>query len=139
MSFDVRRLTQAAAITGVVAIVANLLVYALATAIFDIPDAFSALEPGPIIGFTIIGVAAAAGVLRLLAARSSQPVASFRRLVPIALAVSLIPDVAIWVTDGFDGSASAETVLPLMVMHLIPAVASFALLPSLAARTTSAL
>ena len=118
-----RRLLRATAVTTVVAVLANLVIWAAATAISDVPDRFTPLRPGSVAFLTIIGVAAAAGVFGLLLSRVRNPTATFRRLVPAALAVSLIPDVLIWATDAYDGAARAETVLPLMAMHVATAIA----------------
>ncbi|HEX2273316.1 MAG TPA: DUF6069 family protein [Acidimicrobiales bacterium] len=127
-----RRLLRATAVTTVVALLANLVIWAAATAISDVPDRFTPLRPGSVAFLTIIGVAAAAGVFGLLLSRVRNPTATFRRLVPAALAVSLIPDVLIWATDAYDGAARAETVLPLMAMHVATAIACATLLPTLA-------
>ena len=60
-------------------------------------------------------------------------------MVPVALAVSLIPDVLIWTNGAYGGAATAETVLPLMAMHVAAALACATLLPRLAeARRPSA-
>ena len=90
-----RRLLRATAVTTVVALSANLVIWAAAAAISDVPDRFTPLRPGSVAVLTIIGVAAAAGVFGLLLSRARNPTATFRRLVPAALAVSLIPDVLI--------------------------------------------
>ena len=78
---------------------------------------------------TIIGVLLAAGFLRLLARRSPRPAKSFRRIVPVALVVSLIPDVFIWASGAYERAAQAQTVLPLMAMHVVAATACWLLLP----------
>ena len=129
---ELRRLLRATAITAVVALLVNLLIWAAATAISDVPDRFTPLRPGAVTFLTIIGVAAAAGVFALLLSRVPNPTATFRALVPAALALSLIPDVLIWVTGAYDGAASAETVSPLMAMHVATAIACATLLPALA-------
>ena len=127
-----RRLLRAATVTAAVALLVNLVIWAAATAINDVPDRFTPLQPGSVAFLTIIGVAAAAGLFGLLLSRVPNPTATFRRVVPVALAVSLIPDVLIWATDAYDGAARAETVLPLMAMHVATAIACVTLLPALA-------
>ena len=126
------RLFRAGVITSVVAVIANLVIWAAATAIIDVPSRFTPLNPGTVLFLTVVGVAAAAGLLRFLASRSSDPVYAFRRIVPIALLVTFIPDVLIWTASAYGGAAKAETVLPLMVMHIAAAAACWALLPVLA-------
>ena len=130
-----RSLLRATLVTTVAALVANLVIWAAATALTDVPDRFTPLQPGAVTFLTVIGVAAAAGLFRLLLSRVQNPAATFRRIVPIALAASLIPDALIWVTDAYDGAATAATVLPLMAMHVAAAVACATLLPALASDT----
>ena len=79
---------------------------------------------------TLLGVALAAGFLRLLAGRTDRPAETFRRIVPVALVVSLIPDVLIWASGAYEGAAEAQTVLPLMAMHVVTAAAAWLLLPT---------
>jgi hypothetical protein len=121
---------RATAVTAAIALVVNLVIYAIATVISDVPDRFTPLQPGSVAFMTILGVAAAGGLLALLRSRVSDPTATFRRVVPIALALSLIPDVLIWVSDAYDGAAGAKTVLPLMVMHVATAAICWIVLPS---------
>ena len=132
-----RGLLTAAATTAAVATAANLAIWALTDALVDVPERFTPLQPGSVAFMTILGVALAAGFLRLLAGRSSRPAETFRRIVPVALVVSLIPDVLIWASGAYDGAAEAQTVLPLMAMHVVAAAASWLLLPSSLPRAKS--
>jgi hypothetical protein len=125
-----RGLLAAAATTAGVATVANLAVYALADALVDIPERFTPLQPGSVVFMTLLGVALAAGFLRLLAGRSDTPAETFRRIVPVALVLSLIPDIGIWASGAYEGAAEAQTVLPLMAMHVIAAAAAWQFLPA---------
>ena len=123
-------LLRSAAITAGLALVVNLVIFAIATTIGDVPDRFTPLQPGPVVFMTILGIGLATGFFALLRTRVAQPVATFRRIVPVALVISLIPDVLVWASDAYDGAAKAETVLPLMAMHLATAVVVAALLPT---------
>lgn len=134
---DGRSILRAGAITGVVAVMANLVIWALASAIVEVPDRFTPLKPGSVAFLTVAGVAAAALVLLLLTSRSVDPVATFRRLVPIALLVTLVPDIAVWAAGAYQGAAKAETVVPLMLMHVAAAAICWGLLPSLAVRRSN--
>ena len=125
-----RGFPSATAVTAVAATGANLAIWALTHALVDVPDRFLPLQAGSVVFLTIIGVLLAAAFLRLLAGRSSRPAETFRRIVPVALAVSLIPDVLIWTSAAYEGAAVAETVLPLMAMHVVAAAAAWLLLPS---------
>ena len=125
-----RGFLSATAITAITATGANLAIWALTHALVDVPERFLPLQAGSVVFLTIIGVLLAAGFLRLLAKRSSRPAEAFRRIVPVALAVSLIPDVLIWTSGAYEGAAVAQTVLPLMAMHVVAAAAAWLLLPS---------
>ncbi len=125
-----RGLASAAAITAVTAVVANLAIWALADALVDVPERFTPLQPGSVVFMTVLGVALAAGFLRLLAGRTDRPAETFRRIVPVALVLSLIPDVLIWSSGAYEGAAEAQTVLPLMAMHVVAAAAAWLLLPT---------
>ena len=125
-----RGLVAAAATTAGVATAANLAIYALTDALVDVPERFTPLQPGSVVFMTLLGIALAAGFLRLLAGRTDRPAETFRRIVPVALVVSLIPDVLIWASGAYEGAADAQTVLPLMAMHVVAAAACWTLLPS---------
>jgi hypothetical protein len=120
----------ATATTIASATAANLAIWALADALVDIPARFTPLQPGSVVFMTVLGVLLAAGFLRLLAARADRPAQTFRRIVPVALVLSLIPDIAIWANGAYQGAAEAQTVLPLMAMHVVAAAAAWLLLPS---------
>ncbi len=129
-----RGLLAAAATTAGIATVANLAVYALTDALVDVPERFTPLQPGSVVFMTLLGVALATGFLRVLAGRSDSPADTFRRIVPVALVLSLIPDIAIWASGAYEGAAEAQTVLPLMAMHVIAAAAAWFILPTASTR-----
>jgi hypothetical protein len=85
---------------------------------------------------TLLGIALAAGFLRLLAGRTDRPTETFRRIIPVAVVLSLIPDIAIWASGAYEGAAEAQTVLPLMAMHVVAAAAAWQLLPTAFTRRT---
>ncbi len=125
-----RGLLKAAATTAAVAVVANLAIYAITDALVDVPERFTPLQPGSVVFMTLLGIALAAGFLRLLAGRTDRPAETFRRIVPVALVLSLIPDIGIWASGAYEGAAEAQTVLPLMAMHVVAAAAAWQLLPA---------
>ncbi len=125
-----RGLLTAAATTAAVATAANLAIWALTDALVDVPERFTPLQPGSVVFMTLLGVALAAGFLRLLAGRTDRPAETFRRIVPVALVLSLIPDIGIWASGAYEGAAEAQTVLPLMAMHVVAAAAAWQILPT---------
>jgi len=96
-----------------------------------VPAAFTPLKLGSVVMLTVLGVLAAAGACRLLNTFSTQPVRTFWRVAPVALVLSFIPDIAIWVGHAYSHTATASTVLPLMVMHVAVASLCLTLLPRL--------
>ncbi len=133
-----RRVLRATAITGAAALAVNLAIWAIASAATDVPDRFTPLQPGSIAFMTILGIAGAGGLYAILRARVPDSAATFRRIVPVALVISLVPDVLIWANESYEGAAKAETVLPLMAMHIVTAAIVAALLPRLAGTRRSA-
>ena len=129
---------RATAITGAAALAVNLVIWAIASAITDVPDRFTPLQPGSIAFMTIIGIAAAGGFFAILRSRVADPGATLRRIVTVALGISLVPDVLMWANESYEGAAKAETVLPLMAMHIVTALLVAALLPRLAGARRSA-
>ena len=78
-------LLRAAAITAGVSLVVNLVILAIATALSDVPERFTPLQPGSVAFMTILGVALAAGLFALVRSRAANPTAAFRKIVPTAL------------------------------------------------------
>ncbi len=126
-------LTATAATVGAAAVV-NLAIWAVTDALVDVPERFTPLQPGSVVFMTLLGVLLAAGFLRVLAGRVERPAETFRRIVPVALVLSLIPDALIWANGAYEGAAEARTVLPLMAMHVAAAAASWFLLPAAVTR-----
>ena len=124
-----RGLLAATATTAGIATAANLAIYAVTDALVDVPERFTPLQPGSVVFMTLLGVALAAGFLRLIAGRTDRPAETFRRIVPVAFVLSLVPDIGIWASGAYEGTAEAQTVLPLMAMHVVAAAAAWLLLP----------
>ena len=103
-------LLRRAAIAAVAAVVVNVLVRALALALFDIPDDFEHIELRAVIASTLIGVAAAALVYAVI--RNAR---TFIIVAAVALVVSLAAPLS--VSD--EGNAAA--VGTLMLMHVLTA------------------
>ena len=129
--FGTRRLALATAITLAGSVITVLVVRAIAVNVVTVPAAFTPLKLGSVVMLTVLGVLAAAGACRLLNTFSTQPVRTFWRVAPVALVLSFIPDIAIWVGHAYSHTATASTVLPLMVMHVAVASLCLTLLPRL--------
>jgi hypothetical protein len=104
----------------VLATALNVLLWAAARSLFEISDDMTALTTAvPTVFFTIIGVVAATVVYAIMQRRAHQPRRTFTRVALIALAVSLLPDIALLASD--QPGASAAAVGTLMAMHFVAA------------------
>ena len=81
--------------------------------------AFSPLRPPSYTSLTVIGMLAGAAGWAVVRARAADPRRVLGRLVPVVLAVSLVPDVIVG-TSSVRG-ASWGAVAALMVMHVVVA------------------
>jgi uncharacterized protein YacL len=123
--FSARRLVLAGAVAAVASVVATVAIRAITVSLETVPTAFSPLHTSSVVSLTILGVVGATVACLLLNALVANPLRTFRRVVPFALALSFIPDIAIWAGHSFQHTARASTVVPLLIMHV--AVASICL------------
>jgi hypothetical protein len=83
-------------------------------------SAMLALTPAIFVPFIVVGVLAGAIGWSIIRARSRRPAAVLRRLVPVVLLVSLVPDVLVGVSRAMPGT-SWTGVIGLMTMHVVVA------------------
>jgi Family of unknown function (DUF6069) len=105
------------AIAAVAAVVGNVLLRALAIAVFDIPDAFEHLALRAVIVSTLVGVLAAAVVYAVIERQASDPARTFTKVALVALVVSLAAPLSV---SGDEG-AEAAAIGTLMLMHVLTA------------------
>ncbi len=122
---NVRSALTAGAVAGSLSVATNLVISLLARGPLDVSEDFVPLTPGPIVLWTLIGAVVGALGWRLIVNRSTRSGAVLRRLVPTVLAISLLPDVALLVTDSMPGTSTAG-VLALMLMHVATAAIAVA-------------
>jgi hypothetical protein len=108
-------------VAGALASVANLVISLIARGPIGASDDFVPLTPSPIVMWTAIGATIGAVGWRLIVNTSTHSRALLNKLVPTVLVLSLIPDVALLLTDSVAGQTSAG-VAALMVMHVVTAV-----------------
>ncbi|WP_217238209.1 DUF6069 family protein [Streptomyces sp. AC555_RSS877] len=84
-------------------------------------DDFEALWPSVYLPLTVLGVLAGAIGWHMVRRRAGDPAAVLRWLVPTVVILSLIPDIAIGVSDSAPG-VSWGGVTVLMLMHVAVAV-----------------
>ncbi len=110
------RIWRVGALAIAAAIVANLVVWAIAQALFEISDDFMPLAtPWPTIVVTVIYLALGVGVFALLNRFTQRPVTWFWR---IAVAAALLSFLPLFGARGQDG-ASTAALWTLAVMHVV--------------------
>jgi Mg/Co/Ni transporter MgtE len=102
------------AIAAVGAVVVNVIVRAIAIALFDIPDTFEHIALRAVIVSTLIGVIAAALVYALIARTASNPDRTFTIVAATALVLSLAAPLSL----GFEEGAAVGA---LVLMHVLTA------------------
>ncbi|ONI80067.1 hypothetical protein ALI22I_42290 [Saccharothrix sp. ALI-22-I] len=101
----------------VVASVGNTVVSFAAQAFGASPDVIQGLAPQAYVFLTTVGVVVAAVAWALIRAKAKRPNALLRKLVPIVVVVSLLPDLSLF---GL-ANASPIGVIALMLMHFVVA------------------
>jgi hypothetical protein len=113
------RLLAVGAGAVVASTIANVLIAGALASLFQVPAAFTALQPGPVASLTILGVAGAALVFAALTRLRPDPVRAFTVVAAIGLVISWIPDLALYAA-GFPG-ATVAGILSLMSLHVVAA------------------
>ena len=117
------RLWRAGLVTLAGAIGANLILWAIAQAMLNIPPEFAPLAtPAAPIIFTTLGVVGADLVLALVAQFTQRPITVFRIVAVVVLILSLLPNVGMMLDPSsaqFPGATTASAFL-LALMHLPP-------------------
>ena len=101
-------------LAALAAVVVNVLVRALAIALFDIPDDFEHIALRAVILSTLVGVVAAGLVFAVVARLARDPVRTFTIVAAVALVLSFAAPLSL----GFDEAAAVGT---LMLMHVLTA------------------
>ena len=110
------------AIAALAAVVVNVLVRAIAIALFDIPEAFEHLALRAVIVSTFVGVIAAAIVFAVIVRVARNPVKTFTIVAAVALVLSLAAPLSVGLQDPpeYPGT-DAAAVGTLMLMHVLTA------------------
>ncbi len=117
------------AIAAVAATVANVLLRAIAVAVFDIPDAFEHLALRAVVLSTVLAVVAAGLVYWIVARLSPTPDRTFTIIALVALLLSLVAPLTVGLEDPpeYPGT-DAASVGTLMAMHVVAAAITIAAL-----------
>jgi glucose dehydrogenase len=116
-------------LAAVAAVVANVLLRALAVAVFDIPDEFEHLAPRAVIVSTLAGVVAAGLVFAVIARVGSNPDRTFTIVAVVALVLSLGAPLSVGLEDPpeYPGT-DAASIGTMMAMHVVAAAIAIATL-----------
>jgi hypothetical protein len=131
--------TRIALLAALVAsVVASLIVELIIAAVAHGAGAYSDFQPltlGGLIGPTVLGLLIAVVVWELVRRRAGDPVAVMRRLVPVVVVLSWVPDIVLGATHREATSQLPHTtwgeVAALMVMHLFVAAIGLGLFSQL--------
>ncbi len=127
-----RRLLWAAPLAAVLAAALNLGVLAIAVALGAVPSGFPLLNPGSVIGSSVVGVILGAVVFALLARLTRHPVRTFRIVAVVALLLSFAtPLMAATGRIPDAGTVTAGTVATMLLMHVVAAGVAVTILPAL--------
>jgi hypothetical protein len=119
----VRTALTTGAVAAAIAAIVNMVISAIARGPLGVGDDFVPLTPGPVVMWTILGVMIGAVGWRAIVNAAARSRALLTALVPTVLVFSLLPDVALLITDATPGQTTAG-VVTLMVMHVVTAVVS---------------
>jgi hypothetical protein len=112
--------------------IANLIVYAVATALFNGPRQFSYLSPQSIVLSTTLYLVLAAIVYALIGRFAKHPIRTFKIVSAIALLLSFAAPISAAFTFLPPDTPDAITILTLLVMHVVGAVITVGLFTTLA-------
>lgn len=118
------RLVGVGGVLVVAATAAEVLLAMVLRNALGVPAGFSPLTPPAVATVTVAGMIGATVVFGWMARVRPDPRGAFVRIAVAALVVSLLPDLAIWVTGVFPHTTGAG-VLSLMALH--PVAAAFAI------------
>jgi hypothetical protein len=105
-----------------VASVANIVVYVIATALFEGPRRFALLNPTSIVVSTAAFLVVAAIVYALMGRFAQRPIHLFRRVAFVTLLLSFLGPISTAYTLPTPDAPDTATVVTLMVMHTVAAL-----------------
>ncbi len=137
---DGKRIWWVSILTILAAVVANVLVRALAFALFPLPQKFIALQVPPIVTFTFAGALGAVIAFILVYRFSRNPFRVYTIIALVTLVLSLIPDLLL-LTDSSNpqfAGVTVSAVIMLMLLHVVTALVCVGLLTTLTRRSRTA-
>ena len=120
------RLLAVGAGAVVASTIANVLIARALASLFQVPAAFTALQPAAVGSLTVLGVTGAVLVFAALTRLRPDPVRAFTVVAAIGLVISWVPDLALY-ASGAPGTTVAG-ILSLMSLHVVAAAIAVFLL-----------
>ncbi|MDQ6743257.1 MAG: DUF6069 family protein [Candidatus Dormibacteraeota bacterium] len=117
--FNWGRLLAVGAGAVVASTIANVLIARALASLFQVPAAFTFLQPGPVGSLTVLGVTGAVVVFAALTRLRPDPVRAFTVVAAIGLVISWVPDLVVY-ASGAPGATLAG-ILSLMSLHVVAA------------------
>ena len=114
------RLVAVGAALVLVATAAELLLASVLRAVFAVPAGFSPLSAPAVATTTIVGMIGATVVFGWMARAQQDPRTAFVRIALVALVLSWLPDLGIWITGVFPHTTEGG-IISLMVLHPVAA------------------
>ena len=122
------------ALTVAVAVTVNVVIRTIAVSVLGIGAGFTALDLGPTVAFTVVGVTGAVAVFGLILRFARRPVRLFGRVALVVLMISLVPDVLLLFSSPIPGTTTAG-VFTLMLEHVASWAVVVTVLPTLVGKT----
>jgi Family of unknown function (DUF6069) len=114
------RLAVVGAVLVLVATAAELLLATVLRAAFGVPAGFSPLTAPAVATMTVAGMIGATVLFGWMAGARPDPRAAFVRIALVALVLSWLPDLGIWVTGVFPHTTGGG-IISLMALHPVAA------------------
>jgi uncharacterized protein DUF6069 len=121
-----RRLLAVGAGAVAASTIANVLIAQALASLFQVPAAFTPLQPASVASLTVLGVTGAVLVFAALSRLRPDPVRAFTVVATIGLVISWAPDLALYAA-GAPGTTVAG-ILSLMSLHVVAAAIAVFLL-----------
>ncbi|MBJ7600927.1 DUF6069 family protein [Candidatus Nephthysia bennettiae] len=124
---SLRRLVVVGAALAAVATAADLILAMVLRRALEVPLGFSPLTAPSVASMTIVGMIGATAVFGWIARVRPDPRATFVRIALVALVLSWVPDLVIWVTGVFSATTGTG-IFTLMTLHVVAAACAVGIL-----------
>jgi Family of unknown function (DUF6069) len=124
---SLRRLVVVGAALAAVVTAVDLILAMVLRSALEVPPGFSPLTAPSVASMTILGMIGATAVFGWIARVRPDPRATFVRIALVALVLSSVPDLVIWVTGVFSATTGTG-IFSLMTLHVVAAACAVGIL-----------